>query len=768
MKKFLLSFIFIIVLFSVTTIYSYATENAMFPMKYLNISQGVNETYSHQGRLALDICGRDTGKDAFYAPFTGTIKKVYGSDHIIWLESNDKVRFADGTVDYMTIMCMHDDDISDLYVGKVINQGEHFLTEGMAGSATGNHIHIECGKGKFTGSGWYQNSYGKWCINNSIMPYDALFLDNSTIIYNNYDYNWRYVSNSDPPVPAKPTISSVVATGGKVTVNWNSVSNATNYDVFIVESPWGTENIIASLNTNSTSCTFDIHKEGSFCAFVAAKNSAGNAGESSEWYSFTVTPSPPNAPVLDKEIANNDYYISDTITASWSAVSNAKDYEYFLTQYPTGYAYGTTKVKGGTVTGTSVSFKNLPIGRYSLFVVAKNSGGSSPQSNWVTFTVNPTDYIPKMVTYNNNHIYAVYDYSTNWDYARSLCEYFGGHLATVTSKEENDLITSIIQYGGCDGYWLGGSDYKSGDYGKDYVPYFWLNGETFSYSNWADGEPSRTGNEGYKEHFLTVRKSYGNKWNDESALNYDNKGFILEIEMDSADMENMRFGNNEYIRFDKNMNWVEAETYCNSLGGHLVTYESKEEYSAVTDLMDNGKKNWFHIGATKNRNDWYWISNDKLIENDYLKFWSYYDPYGEYLMEYVGVSAKKSGAFGKFAGLKNAYSPFKYKENLGFVCEIDNYYADIPIPASWSITSYNGDTVIITAPLDAVPGEKNYLYAAGYSNNGELIDFDMIEFVVESGKIRYELSDLKEIKGSKVELMLWNSDMQPLSKAFEK
>lgn len=173
-------------------------ETAYFPMSYLNITQGVNGSYSHQGALALDLAGKDGGKDAVYAPFTGVIKRIYtSSGNFIWLESCNPVIYADGTIDYMTLMIGHDNDVSDLYVGKIIQQGEHFYTEGDAGNATGNHIHLECGKGKYTSGGWYENSYGNWVIYNAVNPYDALVLKSDVVIKSSYGYNWRTETSCD-------------------------------------------------------------------------------------------------------------------------------------------------------------------------------------------------------------------------------------------------------------------------------------------------------------------------------------------------------------------------------------------------------------------------------------------------------------------------------------------------------------------------------------------------------------------------------------------
>ncbi len=170
-------------------------EYAMFPMTYLNISQGVNGSYSHLGTKAIDITGKDTGIDAAYAPFTGVVKRIY-KKYVVWLESSSPVIYADGTVDYMTIMVMHDNDTSDLYVGKTIKQGAHFFDEGTTGNATGNHIHMECGKGRFQGNGWYQNTAGNWVIYNSIEPYKALHISSSTVVKNGYGYSWKTANHA--------------------------------------------------------------------------------------------------------------------------------------------------------------------------------------------------------------------------------------------------------------------------------------------------------------------------------------------------------------------------------------------------------------------------------------------------------------------------------------------------------------------------------------------------------------------------------------------
>ena len=106
-------------------------EKAILDIKELNITQGMNGSYSHNGDKAIDL-----GEACSYlrAPFTGTIKRIYKNCNAVWLESSEKVMYADGTVDYMTVMTLHDSNISNLKVGQKIYQGETYYHPGVKGN----------------------------------------------------------------------------------------------------------------------------------------------------------------------------------------------------------------------------------------------------------------------------------------------------------------------------------------------------------------------------------------------------------------------------------------------------------------------------------------------------------------------------------------------------------------------------------------------------------------------------------------------------------
>lgn len=107
-------------------------ELVRFPMKNLKISQGCNGQFSHQGVYALDLCGKDAGSEPTYAPCKMHLVATdsYQNGNAVFMQSDNKVMFADGTVDYATFMFIHDNYIADIVQVKNFNQWQEFGDEG--------------------------------------------------------------------------------------------------------------------------------------------------------------------------------------------------------------------------------------------------------------------------------------------------------------------------------------------------------------------------------------------------------------------------------------------------------------------------------------------------------------------------------------------------------------------------------------------------------------------------------------------------------------
>ena len=167
---------------------------SVYPAEVMNITQGMNDGFSHRGRLTIDDAGKDTGIDNFYAPFDLVIKwkQIIGDKTGVLACSSNKVQTPKG-LQYVNIILWHDNDTSDLWVGKYIQQGEAFYQEGTAGFATGNHVHFGTSFGLYTnGYPMIKNSSGNWEIKNEVSPVEVFYV-NDTIIKNGKGYSWQTI-----------------------------------------------------------------------------------------------------------------------------------------------------------------------------------------------------------------------------------------------------------------------------------------------------------------------------------------------------------------------------------------------------------------------------------------------------------------------------------------------------------------------------------------------------------------------------------------------
>lgn len=161
-----------------------------FPMEYMNVTQG-NNVGTHLGTNAMDNAGKDTGIDEMIAPCDCHLVAydTAKNGNAVFLESDNKVLFRDGTIDYATMMFIHDNYIDDIKRIKSFKQGDTFGDEGTAGYAFGNHAHIEVAKGKFTHC-YDCNAQGTYHLPNNVSA-DLAFVTDGTIIKNKGTFvNW--------------------------------------------------------------------------------------------------------------------------------------------------------------------------------------------------------------------------------------------------------------------------------------------------------------------------------------------------------------------------------------------------------------------------------------------------------------------------------------------------------------------------------------------------------------------------------------------------
>ncbi len=134
---------------------------------------------------------------------------------------------------------------------------------------------------------------------------------------------------------------------------------------------------------------------------------------------------------------------------------------------------------------------------------------------------------------DNGHYYERVDANIDWEHSRLNAgkSYKGliGHLATITSEEENQFIFEKLGGDKLKGHWIGG--YK-GPSSQGSV-WHWISGERFTFVNFGPGEPNNNGGneDGLQFHF-TGQFVHG-KWNDLPKLETGTDralGYVVEYE----------------------------------------------------------------------------------------------------------------------------------------------------------------------------------------------------------------------------------------------
>lgn len=241
---------------------------------------------------------------------------------------------------------------------------------------------------------------------------------------------------------------------------------------------------------------------------------------------------------------------------------------------------------------------------------------------------------------SGEHQYKIFYDTLTWEEAKSACEAMGGHLATVTSEEEQQKLNSYN--GGNHKLWIGG--YKNAD-----GQWCWVTGEPWEYQNWGDGEPNNSSNVVAGESCVAM---WPEKWNDLANGNiYEQSGYICEWEASDSEGDAVVDGYTghvyEFYTLPESewesgpITWEQAERRCEWKGGHLAVIESQTENDYLYSMMrQEGHENaCFGYSDSETEGDWKWVNgaqssyinwhsgepNNQNGDEDYAMFYQKFD-----------------------------------------------------------------------------------------------------------------------------------------------
>lgn len=224
---------------------------------------------------------------------------------------------------------------------------------------------------------------------------------------------------------------------------------------------------------------------------------------------------------------STDYknYLPGDVVVHWSSSANASSY----------WLQGYITYDSGSLKDTSYCFMNCNVGnvtdykmtlmdtgKYTIYVYGLNENGKSSANSWNFNVINKSSnpHFLKKCSYDG-HTYKIYASSKTWEDTKIWCENNGGHLATVTSSQEQDAIFKLLEDYNNLNFYLGGS-FTSGKWK-------WVTGELFDYTKWASNQPDCAGR---KENYIglwgDVRTEENLYWNDFTNDYKYMTGFIFE------------------------------------------------------------------------------------------------------------------------------------------------------------------------------------------------------------------------------------------------
>ena len=704
-----------------------AYETAWFPAPQMNLSQIAYETgsgSSHGDYNAIDILpgGR------VFAPFTGVVKQKDSRWGYVLFQSTDRVYYPDGTLDYMTVGFMHDENISDISVGQTIGQGTAFYdaggqgkkSDGTYGHVYGNHVDISVFKGAVNSVTKYGRgniyAYQAFSINRgrttSIINKGKALAGHST--NNGAPTDWTNLWKDLQTDAEKPTISEVSV--------WNVSS--TGYIVHCIVKDNNALSVVKFPTWTAKNGQDDITWHESRVGGTAWElnyqvNISDHNNEQNGWY---------HTDIYCYDAAGNletyktvSVYI-DTVAPTLTNIKVTPDLTGYTVECDVSDNAGIDRVQFPTWTPWKDGQDDL-VGDWQTSEKCRGI-----VNGHVTYRVNRSDHNNELGAYVTD-IY-VYDKCGNVQAGRTgySFEETPPVIKDVKVSKDNTgfkVTCKVLDETGVDKVSFFTWTAKNGqdDISKKDIKVDSGEGEEKEITYHVN-QSDHNNEDGYYITHIYAYDKLGNRATDNAGILIGEKNEAVAIRS---------FNGHKYYLIDNSalIGWNDAKQYCkNVFGGYLASITSKEENAFITGLLKEFNYSDAFIGGSdrEKEGEWKWESGES---------WSYSnwganqpDDYKacEGGQDYLRIG--QDGAWDDF----NSMADISGTEIKSFICETDinefsiNYHLNGGKNASDNPTTYIadnnivfGNTAVSGSTLIKNPTKEHYIFKGWYTaeNGGE-------------------------------------------------
>jgi len=192
----------------------------------------------------------------------------------------------------------------------------------------------------------------------------------------------------------------------------------------------------------------------------------------------------------------------------------------------------------------------------------------------------------------NSNCYKFFNTMSTWEDAENHCHTEGGHLASVHSKEENDLVSGLYETAGFSStvIFLGATDVVTEGAWK------WSDGSPMDFKNWAPNQPSNDHN---KQHCLEINFGKFGLWNDRKCdsaykARYVCKKTIKDSYLYLTERRILKLPSFEDVTCKQD--FPEKLTYASA---GVITYNNQQELMVCGSSGMTGCKTWTKNGWVK-------------------------------------------------------------------------------------------------------------------------------------------------------------------------
>ncbi|RMC04930.1 hypothetical protein DUI87_18106 [Hirundo rustica rustica] len=258
-----------------------------------------------------------------------------------------------------------------------------------------------------------------------------------------------------------------------------------------------------------------------------------------------------------------------------------------------------------THTGT---WNDINCGSVELFICER-------LNNTVRPTVAPTSPPPKGGCTEDwllfdNKCFKVFGFNENdtltWHAARNNCIDFGGNLATISKKEEQAFLMSLLKNAATDA-WVGLNDIN-----QEHT-YLWTDGSPVDYTNWAKGSRSYYSMDDCVFLMKNPIEQAG-KWKDEGCK--ASKSYICQKSSDPKLLHSQptvpvfgfnNYGDDRYEVINYKMSWEKAEKNCRDQSAELASIlDPYAESFLWLQILKYGEPVWIGLNSNMSGGQYVW------------------------------------------------------------------------------------------------------------------------------------------------------------------